>query len=70
MKYNFSEIIQENDDGSFTAKMSFQFGKLEVAAGGKFVSDKSQNTIDVTQFIGHAFEAEIIDGVCVIKAVY
>ena len=68
MRYKFSDIIHENPDGSFMARVSFKFGGLYIGKGGSFSAGIYQNEIDIVQFRGH--DTDKIDGTYVINGFY
>lgn len=69
MRYKFSDLFTVNN-GMVQPKVSVHINGVTMGPGVSFGSGVSFGGVDLTQFIGKDFEADIQNNVYILKAVY
>lgn len=71
MRVPFSDVFQDNGDGSYTPKVPVQIGGVSLGTGVSFRPGVSFSGIDIAQYAGHDLDVNYLDdGTAVINGVF
>lgn len=70
MRYQFSEVFTENQNGTLSPARQIRVGGVSFGPGVSFGSGAAFGGVNFHQYKGHELEADDEDGVLVIKAIY
>lgn len=71
MQVQFSEVFQDNGNGSFTPKHRVKIGGVSMGPGVSFSPGVAFSGVDIASYVGHALEVEqSADGLVEIKSIY
>ena len=70
MRVRFSDLFRENPDGTLSPLATIAIGGVVISPGVNFSRGVSFSGVDVFAFYGRDIEADLINGVYVVRGFY